>query len=99
MLTTLERLLINRTRHIFISVMLAKFLFFLTFGVIGWFVPFITDVIIFSVTSNAEYTDRKCGDSIADLWLEVVLLIDNSNGMTDQSMYDVCDILIQKEIQ
>uniref|UniRef100_A0A1I7UTF0 VWFA domain-containing protein n=1 Tax=Caenorhabditis tropicalis TaxID=1561998 RepID=A0A1I7UTF0_9PELO len=39
--------------------------------------------------SNAALVDRPCGTNLSSLWLDVVAVIDNSDGMTSQSMQSV----------
>lgn len=35
------------------------------------------------------YVDRKCGDDLSNLWLDVVAVVDNSKGMRNDGLTDV----------
>ncbi|EFO94293.1 hypothetical protein CRE_03438 [Caenorhabditis remanei] len=39
--------------------------------------------------SALSYTDRQCGNDSANLWLDVVVVVDNSQGMTSNGLTDI----------
>uniref|UniRef100_A0A1I7UTF7 VWFA domain-containing protein n=1 Tax=Caenorhabditis tropicalis TaxID=1561998 RepID=A0A1I7UTF7_9PELO len=40
-----------------------------------------------------SYVDRKCGQDLGNLWLDIVAVVDNSHGMTDDGLGDVAATL------
>ncbi|KAF1771450.1 hypothetical protein GCK72_003277 [Caenorhabditis remanei] len=39
--------------------------------------------------SPLSYVDRQCGEDLSNLWLDVVAVVDNSQGMTDDGLNNV----------
>ncbi|EFP12211.1 hypothetical protein CRE_04224 [Caenorhabditis remanei] len=37
----------------------------------------------------ASYVDRRCGEDLSNLWLDVVAVVDNSQGMTNEGLSNV----------
>uniref|UniRef100_A0A1I7THL9 VWFA domain-containing protein n=1 Tax=Caenorhabditis tropicalis TaxID=1561998 RepID=A0A1I7THL9_9PELO len=40
-----------------------------------------------------SYIDRQCGQDLGNLWLDIVAVVDNSKGMTDDGLGDVAATL------
>ncbi|KAF1771439.1 hypothetical protein GCK72_003265 [Caenorhabditis remanei] len=41
---------------------------------------------IYGTSADLSYTDRKCGTDLTNLWLDVVAVVDNSFGMTNEGL-------------
>ncbi|CAO4363146.1 unnamed protein product [Caenorhabditis nigoni] len=41
------------------------------------------------VYNPQSYTDRPCGDDLSNLWLDVIAVVDNSQGMTTNGLISV----------
>lgn len=48
-------------------------------------------LFLLSVTyGQVPPTDRNCGHDLANLWLDVVVVVDNSAPMTQEGLTEVC---------
>ncbi|EGT45088.1 hypothetical protein CAEBREN_08613 [Caenorhabditis brenneri] len=43
----------------------------------------------YSQTASPAYYDRRCGEDLGNLWLEVVAVVDNSKGMTNKGLINI----------
>ncbi|CAL2027297.1 unnamed protein product [Caenorhabditis brenneri] len=43
--------------------------------------------------SPMSYVDRPCGNDLGNLWLDIVAVVDNSHGMTDEGLGDIAATL------
>lgn len=42
-----------------------------------------------TIDPNSDYVDRQCGSNLTSLWLDVVVVVDNSHGMTRAGLTQV----------
>ncbi|EFP12259.1 hypothetical protein CRE_04221 [Caenorhabditis remanei] len=48
----------------------------------------------YSPYSPLSYVDRPCGTDLSNLWLDVVLVVDNSHGMTNEGLANVSSSIL-----
>lgn len=51
-----------------------------------------------STTPSPSYTDRRCGEDLGNLWLDVVAVVDNSIGMTNGGLTSVGKLIAKMTI-